>query len=695
MPWRAYDSGSVTASPMLGVQQTGVGKRIEQAAGQGLLDSENAFTSMCAGVLILLAFAAFLNEMTDFIVGLVRCIENNPGASVHAISSCASSSFKKWWVGVSSTGLQTVVSHWIDLCDWSLQLFLFFYVIGPATGLLWKTQSHQSAASLGFVVDRRGGAAVEVEDDFDEHWLEVTDFLTELFERGSTLTPEAVGRLPPEGYVGGIDLKQWCDVIEGDDVPAAQGGATASGQEARKARFPGRPRGTWAQIEEMTQHLLDPYSAKVRVYKGTLSWLKDERLLAVYPERPRMPCVAKVKAIITCGLDYVLHYSRTRREAAMVLTDRRLIQISAQASRMRRSLKIDMYAIGGYVKYLSFSPPRRMCCRVPAGRIALASRCGTLELVLSRMRTSNTQTQAKQFWQGLTLLQDAPPLSSQEFGSFATVESEQQVDLDDEEAEAFQEALNMWGRPSAFGTRPSVGARTSEARTSVQRLSDPRARPSANSLNANVGGEADVLDFGVRNEPWGLVLDEGEVALWGPTLFEDEIWIPCCCPNRSRGFRTPTTLVTITTRRLAVVQFYSWGPIWCGGMCRRTMITSVSVVPLRWVLGFCVAEDFSLQRAMFTRLLGHLCCRPNNESRLLIQILTNAGLGKVYLNSLSVRQRLLPRSSEPRSAFEEDKVLELRRWLGNVALFFVDIEDPTRKRIQIDLWRCAHGLTPG
>merc|ERR1711959_756229 len=160
----------------------------------------------------------------------------------------------------------------------------------------------------------------------------------------------------------------------------------------------------------MTANLVDPFTAKVRVYKGVLSWLTGERCLAVYPEKPRVTCIVRVKCIITCGLDWFLHQRRQRKEAAIILTDRRLIQVSTHSARTRRSLKVDMYGIGGFLKYLSFNPPRRRCCQAPAGRIALASRCGTLELRLNRVRAR--QACAQQLWQALTLLQDSPPLMS-------------------------------------------------------------------------------------------------------------------------------------------------------------------------------------------------------------------------------------------------------------------------------------------
>jgi len=759
MPWSSWDSNSVMPSPIIGAQTT-LGKKLADAAGQGFMSAENQFTSIAAAILILLAFSAFLNEMTDFLSGLYGCTKTHKGDSITAVLQCANISFDQWWTGVESTGLQTVISHWIDLFDWSLQLLLFFYVVGPAMGTLWKTVSDQSGAGLGFIVDRRSGTATE-DEHFEEHWQEITDFVGELFERGSSRTPEAVGRLPEGESVDGNPIL--VEEIDGDvnnDFPevnmappgtfhtplvtaaAAAAASDAPSQEAmagrarlaggiarpsvsRGVRFSDKRRATWAQVEEMTSSLVDPYTSKVRVYKGVLSWLKGERVLAAYPERPRMTWVVIIKAIITCGIDYFLYYRRERRESAIILTDRRLMQVSCHTSRTRRSLKVDMYGIGGAVKYLSFNPPRRQCCRVPPGRIALASKCGTLELTLHRMRSRHVC--AQQLWQGLTLMQDAPPLTSQEFDSFASVDEAEEEDFAADPRvqnnEGLQEATAMWGRAARLSTRPSMAGRLSSAsgRPSMApgRLSNARpslfcARESLGIMNNAELGSVDgpqvdlstrenpdalgvlplITQVAIRNEPWSLVLDKDEICLWGPTLFEDDIWVPACCPNKRAGFKAPTTLVTITNRRLAVVQFGYSGSISCGAICFRSFIESVTVVPLRWVLGFCIEETFALQRAMFTRLLGQCCCWPSNESRLVIKILTNAGLGKVFLNSLDVRQKLLPFGLRPRSAFEDDSVLELRRWLGNVALFFVELDDPNRKKIHIELWRCAHGLAP-
>merc|ERR1740121_922054 len=163
----------------------------------------------------------------------------------------------------------------------------------------------------------------------------------------------------------------------------------------------------------------------------------------------------------------------------------------------------------------------------------------------------------------------------------------------------------------------------------------------------------------------------------------------------------PSTLVTITTRRIAIVQLRSWGCLGCWDACHRPYVTSVAVVPLRWVLGFCIEETFSVQRAMLTQVLGNVCCWPLNESSLLVKILTNAGLGKIYASSLFVYERVLPRGIHPHCTFEEEKVIELRRWLGNIALFFGDTWPPmqsvTNRKVKVasvELWRCAHGWSP-
>jgi len=739
MPWRAYDSGAVCASaPLIGeTMNDTVNKRLKEASGQGIGSSENQLTGIGAALCILLAFAAFLNELTDFWVSTIRCVAENEHQAPKVIGKCISQHFRDWWTGSSGSNLQTIAAHWIDATDWTIQLLLFFYVVGPAVATIWQTMSDHSGAGISFVVDRRRGAAIE-DEKFEEHWQEVADFITELFQRGSATPPEAVNRLPGGMRVGGNHLGTWWDELDGDvETPTPNGnhGKTDSpGQSS--SDFHGKKRASWAQVEEMTSRLIDPLTQKVNVYKSVLSWMDGERVLAAYPERPRMTLAVKVKICITCGIDYFLHWRRQRRESAIVLTDRRLIQASAHSSQNRRSLKVDMFGISGNVKYLSFNPPRRQCCRAPMGYIALANRCGTLQLKLARMRTR--QQCAQQLWQGLTLLQDAPPLTSTEFGSWAsaltTEEEEQTEEAGTEEplhgaaleeartSEALQEAFAMWGRPSKMGlvaaddapeAAPAAEAAADDA-TGGQALAQPapEPRPSLSSTReqrpSNHSRDSqrqsgnflhsvwspEILSFNVKNEPWGLALDEGEHALWGPTLFEEEIWRARCCKCRRRNFCLPSTLVTITTRRLAVVQFSNVGPLVCRGCCMRSQVSSVSVVPLRWVLGFCVEEVFAVQRAMLSRILGDLCCWPSNESNLVVKVLTNAGLGKVYLKSLFIHQRSLPHGPNPQSTFEEDKVLELRRWLGNVGLFFVDFDDPARRRNAVELWRCSHGWAP-
>merc|ERR1712039_404625 len=79
---------------------------------------------------------------------------------------------------------------------------------------------------------------------------------------------------------------------------------------------------------------------------------------------------------------------------------------------------------------------------------------------------------------------------------------------------------------------------------------------------------------------------------------------------------------------------------------------------------------FSMQKAMLVRMIGTCFYRPLSQSNLIIRVLTNAGLGKIYLSSLFIRQFMMPFGLDPNCHFEEAKVLELRRWLGNVALFF-------------------------
>eukprot|EP00434_Breviolum_minutum_P045861 symbB.v1.2.041211.t1/scaffold7929.1/size8630/1 len=97
-----------------------------------------------------------------------------------------------------------------------------------------------------------------------------------------------------------------------------------------------------------------------------------------------------------------------------------------------------------------------------------------------------------------------------------------------------------------------------------------------------------------------------------------------------------------------------------------------------------------MQRAMIVKLMAKACCRPMSESFLCVKVLSNAALGKVYLDALSV----LPLFADPPCNFEEDKVLELRRWLGNVALFFSGASEKVSQRPVLELWRSERGLAP-
>merc|ERR1711971_1000603 len=101
-------------------------------------------------MLIILAFAAFTNEMVDFFLQLVGCIGPSHDMTLKGISVCISTRFRDWWTGSEGLGLQTVISHWIDVTDWSLQLGLFFYVVAPAAATLWAQSADRSGAGLGF-----------------------------------------------------------------------------------------------------------------------------------------------------------------------------------------------------------------------------------------------------------------------------------------------------------------------------------------------------------------------------------------------------------------------------------------------------------------------------------------------------------------------------------------------------------------
>jgi len=446
----------------------------------------------------------------------------------------------------------------------------------------------------------------------------------------------------------------------------------------------------------------------VRIYREVLSCSRDEQILAVYPEKIIMPLVARVKVLLTCGLEYLLHWRRKRREGAIILTDRRVIQVSSCFMRNSRSLKVDMFTVGPTVKYVSLTPSRRLLCQASAGSIIVSSQCGGLELSLVRMW--HRQQCALQLWLGLELMQDAPPIASVQLGDWITVveglpEDEQMTAEAGGEAMeiARRESVGLWGPSGIAAAAAAAAAAVPGSDDGESSTSTPRERPTSEGAGP-FRGTLPVSDERVRAaREWGLVLGEDEQVLWGPCLFEEEVVRLVACSCRRKIQKCPATLVAITDRRVVITQFQSQGLLGCRGLCHRAYITSVTVVPLRWVLGFSIDEAFATQRNAFAYALARCFCRSTADSVLVVRILSNVGFGKVYLSSLRVWQCSLPRAASPTCSFEEDRVLELRRWLGNVAMFFSEEEHRCRsdsaahngsRQLPIELWRCARGWTP-
>lgn len=720
LPCPEYDSGSVRASFNVAQARDNAQDRVNLQAAAGMSTGENAsFVGIASFVLVLLAFAAFLNEATDFMVQLTACAKQ--GGDLSKVSGCTTEHVRNWWTGSSGDNIQTVLSHWIDTVDWSLQLVLFLYVAGPALAVLWDTMSESSGAGIGFIVDRRRGTQTE-DERFEEHWHELADFLSEIFGRACGPMPEDIRRALDTAGFGAASSRGrpgW-DEIEGDTVRepgSSSDGADAGAGEAEVngampsyagAAEPRQKRASWTQVEESTARLLDPMNGNVRVYKAVLSWLEDERILAVYPERVIMGIVTKLKIALTCGLEYACRWRRQRREGALILTDRRLMQVSAFSGLARKSIKVDMFMMSS-VKYMAIHPARVTCCAQPRSRVVVATRCGVLEVELRRVRSLRLRAQA--LWQGLALLQDVPGIQAVELDDWASVLSEDARDAEVRSPggqEAMEQALgrvsDLWGSAAQARLRDAIApdAETGAAPAPAALGPEAAARQGAAPLLFDGGAEA-----------WGLSLTDGERIMWGPAFFEQEVLRPWCwfCRRQAHHLRRPSALVALTDRRLAVIRFDHFGSLCCWRLCGRSYITSVAVVPLCSVLGFSIEEVFSMQRAFAARLLGRLCCRALSESVLTVRTLTNAGMGKNYLNTLHVHQHVLPRTSEAACTFEEDKILELRRWLGNVALFFSQgytlgaglgnyptigqqpdpLPVPSTK---VDVWRCPRGWAP-
>jgi len=230
-----------------------------------------------------------------------------------------------------------------------------------------------------------------------------------------------------------------------------------------------------------------------------------------------------------------------------------------------------------------------------------------------------------------------------------------------------------------------------ESKVAMKRMHTVNAREEARISDGQLGNRrVQVLQFNQQvkalNVPWGLSLDHDERILWGPVLFETDLWRLGCLGRRCTNNRRPSSLVVITSRRLAVVRYSSVSQLGCFGWCRKPQVETVACVPLKWVLGFSINETFVNQKAAAAQCLSSFFCLPKVASEMNIRIMTNAGFGKAYLGPLTIKQRLLPRVQNPKCSFEDDKIVELRRWLGNLALFYYECED--NKRMALDLWRC-------
>lgn len=206
---------------------------------------------------------------------------------------------------------------------------------------------------------------------------------------------------------------------------------------------------------------------------------------------------------------------------------------------------------------------------------------------------------------------------------------------------------------------------------------------------------ADVFSLGTA-EPTDIALNPDEQVLWGPVLFNLETrpcFLPQCC---KRYHLRPSALVTITSCRLVVVQFRVPLGAQLFGLrqrCCKPIVGSVSFVPLRWVLGFRIEEVFSYQKSALTLFLGRVFGCVLTESQLKMKILTNAGLGKQYLDNLTVCQRALPRGGDQRCCFEQQNILDVRRWLGNIALFNAD-SSVGPDHLILELIKCNNGWAP-
>eukprot|EP00927_Polykrikos_kofoidii_P015507 TRINITY_DN16902_c0_g4_i1.p1 TRINITY_DN16902_c0_g4~~TRINITY_DN16902_c0_g4_i1.p1 ORF type:complete len:969 (+),score=117.98 TRINITY_DN16902_c0_g4_i1:168-3074(+) len=677
LPWAVWDSG---------LAETGAVVDSEKSDAQGISQPplpQEAHQSTCRrlvrfghGLVVFLAFCAAANELATFIAAYLQCVDQMKHTKVDKwdqVGDCLSSRSSDWLFGSGGSDILTVISHWIEMLDWSTQLIIFFYAVGPLLVLMSSFLADRSAVTINFLIDKRKGTYTE-DTYFQSNWETMSMFLSELFNRACTAPAVSqscfCGNTHQE-VAGDVDFG------EGETLPFA----------------------SWTQVKEMIRDLLDSKTNQVRVYKGALSFAHGEKVMAAYPTNVPIPLLSRLTILLSFGLEYVLFWRSMKRMSALILTDRRLIEISAQTQKRLRSMKVDMFIVDSSIKYASIAPPRPqiVTCSLPSAFVTLSTRCGNTKVHLSRLRYSVDH--ARNFWQAVTLLQELEPIGA----STSEVATEYGSEIGGSLTIARPSLVRCQTDPEkhmfVFGPKDEeqdAGRKSglSSCRPSLRPVPEVQASGSGDVQVVLRPVESDVEDpriltSGLGLDPWGVALVEGEELLWGPVVFEEDmfhLWF-----SKKPSLRRPSTVVAITSHRLVVLHFANIGCVACRGWFNYSYIKSLSSTPLKWVLGFCLQEHLQSQTTFLAVRCGLLCCRVPVRSDMVVKVLSNAGTGKAYINSLNVKQIVMPKTTEPKLFFEEESFTELRRWLGHIPSFF-STDQADRRPIEIKTtWR---GWTP-
>ena len=124
IPTGVYDSGNVEpifAADVFGSAQSSPSERFQQITGPSAGARRDKFFALVSVFIVLMTFLAIVNEVTDFSEEMVMCIFTRDNASDKA--TCLEKYWSMWWTGIVTWhDIHTIIAHWINVTDWTLQV---------------------------------------------------------------------------------------------------------------------------------------------------------------------------------------------------------------------------------------------------------------------------------------------------------------------------------------------------------------------------------------------------------------------------------------------------------------------------------------------------------------------------------------------------------------------------------------------